>query len=224
MQCCPHNDSANQCKQASAAALDNCFRRSSTSTAFCWRSWSDSLMLESVPVWTLWTWSEITREKRTSKQKPSISCISAHIIAYLFLSILHHITIPRLSRCNVSRTTKNKKCKQASAVALDNCFRRSSTSSAFRCRSWSDSLMLESVYVWKCSGMIRDTPRLRQQIVDMCHIYFHLIALLSMQCVPHNGTLQGHASASKVQQLPWTTVFEDLQLQPRSAFAPGLIP
>ena len=147
-----------------------------------------------------------------------------HICTYHRISISSHITIPRLSPCNVSRTTKNKKCKQASAVALDNCFRRSSTSSAFRCRSWSDSLMLESVYVWKCSGMIRDTPRLRQQIVDMCHIYFHLIALLSMQCVPHNGTLQGHASASKVQQLPWTTVFEDLQLQLRSAFAPGLIP
>ena len=50
------------------------------------------------------------------------------------------------------------------------------------------------------------------------------ILILAMQRIPHNETLQVQASASKLQQLPWTTVFEDLQLLLRSADAPGLTP
>lgn len=48
MQCFAHDEtlqvqaSASQCKQASAAAFNNCFRRFSTSCAFRWRSWSAS--------------------------------------------------------------------------------------------------------------------------------------------------------------------------------------
>ena len=128
--------SASQCKQASAAALDNCFRRSSISSAFRCRSWSDSLMLESV--WEVFGNHQGTR---SSKKEPSISSAFS-------------ISIP--PECsNKSWTTQwdiasASQCKQASAAALDNCFRRSSTSSAFRCRSCSDSLMLQSV--WEVFG------------------------------------------------------------------------
>ena len=51
---------------------------------------------------------------------------------------------------------------QASAAALDNCFRKSSTSSAFRWRSWSDSLMQESVYVWTCSNIAGENKHQRK--------------------------------------------------------------
>ena len=40
----------------------------------------------------------------------------------------------------------------------------------------------------------------------------------------HNQKLQMQASASKLQQLPWPTAFEDLRLLLRSADAPGLSP
>ena len=85
-----------------------------------------------------------------------------HIFAYHRISKSSHITIPRLLPCNASRTKRNKKCKRASAAALDNCFRKSSTSSAFRCRSWSDSLMLESVHVWIRSGITREKTNKRK--------------------------------------------------------------
>ena len=67
------------CKQASAAALANCFRRSSTSSAFRWRSWSNSLMLESVHVWIR---SGITGET-AHKKEPCIPLMSAHISIYI---------------------------------------------------------------------------------------------------------------------------------------------
>ena len=51
-------------------------------------------------------------------------------------------------------------------------------------------------------------------------------AILAMQCFPYKDimTLQVQASASKLQQLPWTTAFEDLQLLLRSADAVHLTP
>ena len=84
------------------------------------------------------TCSEITREKRMSKQKSSISC-NLRISSHINIFISSQIYIPRLLPCNVSHTTRNQ-------------------------------------------------------------------------------------SASKLQQLPWTAVFEDLQLLLRSADAPGLTP
>jgi len=49
-------------------------------------------------------------------------------------------------------------------------------------------------------------------------------AMVAMRWIPSNEELQAQASASKLQQLPWTTAFEDLQLLLRSADAQGLNP
>ena len=51
-------------------------------------------------------------------------------------------------------------------------------------------------------------------------------AILAMQCFPYKDimALQVQASASKLQQLPWTAVFADLQFLLLSADAPGLSP
>ena len=163
MQCPTQWDIARscQCKQGSAAALDNCFRRSSTSAAFCVRSWSDSLMLD---------W-DISGHARRSPGKTRVKAKTKHVLpicayhgisAYLSLSISISQDFSRAISCNVFRTMGNPKCKQASAAALDNCFRKSSTSSAFRCRSWSDSLMLESVHVWIRSGITREKTNKRK--------------------------------------------------------------
>ena len=150
-----------QCKQGSAAALDNCFRRSSTSAAFCVRSWSDSLMFD---------W-DISGHARRSPGKTRVKAKAEHVLpicayhgisAYLSLSISISQDFSRAISCNVSHTTGNPKCTQASAAALDNCFRKSSASSAFRRRSWSDSLMLESVHVWIRSGITREKTNKRK--------------------------------------------------------------
>ena len=89
------------------------------------------------------------KRKQTSKKKPSMSH-TFYICTYLYpktMSICHpcHATFPtQWGHAGPSQ------CKQASAAALDSCFWRPSTSSAFRCRSWSDSSMLDSVHVWTC--------------------------------------------------------------------------
>ena len=49
-------------------------------------------------------------------------------------------------------------------------------------------------------------------------------AILAKQWFPSNEELQAQASASKLQQLPWITVFEDLRLLLRSADALQLTP
>ena len=150
--------SAGQCKQASAAAVDNCFRRSSTCSAFRCRSWSDSLMLES-----LWKLLRNRQGTRTSEKELSISstfnisipleCISTSwIIIDHFVHIYVCFSICHPHPCHTMRSPKQwdlasaGQCKQASAAAVDNCFWRSSTCSTFRCRSWSDSLMFESLW------------------------------------------------------------------------------
>ena len=60
----------------------------------------------------------------------------------------------------------------------------------------------------------------------VCNINVSLFAILicAMYCFPHNEEFHVQASASKLQQLRWTTVFEDLQLVLRSAAAPDLTP
>ena len=179
VQCFSHNEKS-KCKQAAAAALDSCFRRSSTSSAFRWRSRSDSLMLESVHVWI---WSGITRET-AHKKEPCISVMSAHISIF----ISSQIYIPRLLPCNVSHTTRNQKCKQAAAAALDSCFRRSSTSSAFRWRSRSDSLMLESVHVWIWPGITRETAHKKEPCIPVmsAHISISISSqIFAVQCFSH---------------------------------------
>ena len=245
-----------------------------------------SCVLLSLLVWLLNAWVSAHLDmvgdhqgKQESKQKLSISCISANIIAYqypktftmkiflhnekskvrasfssclgqLFSKIFDFFCVPLpllvwllnawfglcLECLGITRDTQSEianasQCKQASAAALDNCFRKSSTSSALLWRSWSDSLMLESVHVWIRSGITRE--RISKKEPNIPFISAHIIPYLYLQdcqfailaCnVSHNDTLQVQASASKLQQLPWTTVLEDLQLQLRSAFAPGLTP
>ena len=148
------------------------------------------------------------------KSHAYLSCLRTS--AYLF---------PRKSLpCNVSHT----KCKQAAAAALDSCFRRSSTSSAFRWRSRSESLMLESVHVWIWPGITRKTAHKKEPCIPVMSA--HISIFISSQIyiprlLPCNVShTTRNQSASKLQQLPWTAVFEDLQLLLRSADAPGLTP
>ena len=68
-----------------------------------------------------------------------------------------------ITRDTQSEIANASQCEQASAAALANCFRRSSTSSAFRWRSWSESLMLDSVYVWS----VRESPGIHNQKLQM---------------------------------------------------------
>ena len=68
---------------------------------------------------------------------------------------------------------RNCMCKQASAAALDNCFWRSSTCSAFRCRSWSDSLMRSSVWevFWYHQETSKKEPSISRTFRYIQYIY-----------------------------------------------------
>ena len=82
-------------------------------------------------------------------------------------------------------------------------------------------------------GYVHQGKNIKERAKHTLHFCaYHLISIPArmsicnpcMQCFPHNETLQVQASASKLRQLPWTTVFEDRQLLLRSADAPGLTP
>ena len=103
------------------------------------------------------------REEKRIRKEPSKSiCIYIYTVylAHLQQCVQLCFSICHPDSWNAMRPTpwdiaSASQCKQASAAALDNCFRRSSTSAAFCCRSWSDSSMLESMHVWKCAGIAR---------------------------------------------------------------------
>ena len=219
--------SASQCKQASAAALDSCFRRSSTSSACRWRSWSDSLMLESVHVWI---WSGITREKIKLK-KPSIPFVSAHIIPYLYpqkcqFAIRAH---------DVSHTMKDCKCKPVQASFSSCLGQLFSKIFNFFCVPLTLLVWLLNAWVCACLDMVGNHQG-KNKIKKTKHTFrfctYHPISIPAKMsicnpctwCFPHNERLQVQASASKLQQLPWTAVFEDLQLLLRASDAPGQTP
>ena len=251
--------SAGQCKQASAAAVDNCFWRSSTCSTFRCRSWSDSLMFETA-------WEVVRNHHKHGHQRKSYAYLAPHS-AYLQYSTVYPLSVATnhgpmcatsmslwICHPHLCRAIRPKQwdiasagqCKQASAAAVDNCFRRSSTCSAFRCRSWSDSLMFESV--WEVFRNHHKHGHQRKSYAYLAHsadlqysaVYPLSVATnhgplcatsmslylpsSSLSCNPPQTKRHVLASASKLQQLPWTTVFEDLQLVLRSAAAPDLTP
>ena len=98
------------------------------------------------------TCSEITREKRMSKQKSSISC-NLRISSHISIFISSQIYIPRLLPCNVSHTTRNQKCKQAAAAALDSCFSKIFN---FFCVPLTLPVWLLNAWVCACLDMARN--------------------------------------------------------------------
>ena len=227
--------SAGQCKQASAAAVDNCFWRSSTCSAFRCRSWSDSLMLES-----LWEVFRNHQGSRTSEKELSISGTTLSISTVFYSiplecskeswttvrNIYVSLNMPSSSlSCNPPQTKRHCKCWPVQA-SFSSC-RRQLFSKIFNffcvplaflvrlLNAWLSSFM--SGRVWRSPGKTttKKKPRVPQHYVYSSH---------PCQSISHATRIKLYISAGKLQQLRWTTAFENLQLLLRSADAPGLTP